>query len=79
MVGLVLITIIFVFFLIVGGIDAVLQSKECKVWGGQYSIATGCLMKYDDKLLTLEQYKKITAAEITQPIPHNINITGGKQ
>ena len=67
----------FVIFAIVGiliGVYAILGSQECKRWGGDFSVSAGCLMEYNDKTLTLEQYKEINLKEITQPIEHNINI-----
>ena len=72
--------LVFIIFSIIGigfGISAFFESKECKVWGGEFSIYTGCLVKYNNKLLPLEKYKKISEVEITQPIPHNLNITKG--
>lgn len=73
--------LIFIIFSIGGvglGISAFFESKECKAWGGEFSIYTGCLVKYNNKLLPLEKYKNISAVEITQPIPHNVNINKGE-
>lgn len=69
--------IMFVIFTICGsvsGIQALLESKECKVWGGKYTIATGCLMKIDNKLITLNDYQRISVASITKPIGTNANV-----
>lgn len=56
------------------GVYAILGSQECKKWGGNFSVSAGCLMEYNNKTLTLEQYKEVNLKEITQPIEHNINI-----
>lgn len=56
------------------GIQALFDSKECKVWGGQYAISTGCLMKVDDKVVTLKDYQYINSASITRPIETNTNL-----
>lgn len=69
--------IVFIFFSFVGiwyGIQAFLESKECKVWGGKYSVATGCLIEYQDKLLTLDDYKRINRDIIIKPIETNTNM-----
>ncbi len=66
-------TVVFIIS-VVFGINTIFNSKECKVWGGEYSIAAGCLVKYNGKTLTLNQYKNISAIEITQPIEHNVII-----
>lgn len=76
--------LVFIIFLIAGigyGIQAFFDSKECKIWGGQYSVSTGCLMKYEDKFLTLKDYQFVTRTTIDKPIPVNANITlkGGQQ
>ena len=73
-------TLVFIILSIYGivlGISTFFESKECKVWGGEFSIYTGCLVKYNNRLLPLEKYKNISEVEITQPIPHNVNITKG--
>ena len=57
------------------GIDSKVQSNECKIWGGEYHFSTGCLMKYNDKIIPLDKYKTIQTVEITQPIEQNINIS----
>ncbi len=62
---------------IIVGLVAILGSQECKRWGGDFSISAGCLIEYNEKTLTLEQYKEINLKEITQPIEHNINIKKG--
>ena len=77
-----LIEIIILFSTMFGGIfgtKAVFDYNECKVWGGQYNISTGCLMEYNDKTLTLDDYKRIQVKEITQPITHNIKIKRGEE
>lgn len=76
-IGFSLVFIILITAGIVSGIDAIFESKECKVWGGEYHIYTGCLVKYENKIIPLEKYKTIQSVQITQPIPHNINITKG--
>ena len=55
---------------------AILGSQECRRWGGDFSISAGCLIEYQDKTLTLEQYKMVNISELTQPIEQNINIKG---
>ena len=70
------ITLVFAFVGVIFGICAILESNECKVWGGKYNFSTGCLMEYNDKTLTLADYKRIQVSEITQPITHNIKIKG---
>jgi len=50
------------------GVYAFFQVKECKIWGGTYSISTGCLVEYKSKVLTLQSYKNIQATEaLIQP------------
>jgi len=69
--------VMFVIFTIYGsisGIQALLESKECKIWGGKYAISTGCLMKIDNKLITLNDYRRINVASITKPIETNANV-----
>lgn len=61
---------------VISGIGAIHEYNECKVWGGQYNFFAGCLMEYNDKTLTLADYKRIQMREITQPIEHNIKIKG---
>lgn len=61
---------------VISGIGAILESNECKAWGGKYNFFTGCLMEYNDKTLTLDDYKRIQVREITQPIEHKIKIKG---
>lgn len=70
------VTLIFTALSVVYGAKAVFDYNECKVWGGQYNIYTGCLMEYNDKTLTLADYKSTQVREITQPITHNIKIKG---
>lgn len=64
---------------IIAGLSAILGSQECKRWGGDFSISAGCLIEYNEKTLTLEQYKEINLKEIIQPIEHNINIKNGEK
>lgn len=69
--------LVFIIFLIAGigyGIQAFFDSKECKVWGGQYAISTGCLMKVGDKVVTLKDYQYINSTSITRPIETNTNL-----
>lgn len=66
------ITLVLTFIGVISGISAILESNECKVWGGKYNFSTGCLMEYNDKTLTLADYKRIQVREITQPITHKI-------
>lgn len=70
------ITFVFTFVGVIFGICAIFESNECKVWGGQYNFFSGCLMEYNDKTLTLADYRRIQVSEITQPIEHNIKIKG---
>lgn len=60
---LIIIPIIFIAVSIVG-----FKSKECKVWGGEYQLETGCLMKVDGKMVTLSDYKDINRASIEKKI-----------
>lgn len=59
---------------IVGGTQAIFDAKECKVWGGEYHISTGCLMKVDNKMLTLKDYRILSLTEKAKPIETNMNI-----
>lgn len=57
-----------------GSIIAFFESRECKVWGGEYHLSTGCLMQVDGKMITLADYKEINKASIEKPIETNTNI-----
>ena len=67
--------IIFVALGIGCSIEAFFDSRECKVWGGEYHLSTGCLMKVGDKMITLSDYKAINRVSIEKPIETNTNIT----
>lgn len=66
------------FILVAGGLGgfagAFVESRECKVWGGEYHISTGCLMTVDGIMVTLDDYKAINRASIEKPIETNTNI-----
>ena len=66
---------IFAFFiwLIVYG-SIYISKKECKKWGGDYDWAAGCLMEYQSKTVTLEDYKELVKVELSKPVPTNANI-----
>lgn len=70
----VVVLMIFVTVGISGSIGAFFESRECKVWGGEYHLSTGCLMKVDGKIVTLGDYKAINKASIEKPIETNTNI-----
>lgn len=55
-------------------IEAFFKSRECKVWGGEFHLSTGCLMKVGDRMITLSDYKYINMASIEKPIETNTNI-----
>lgn len=69
---------VMLFILVAGGIGglagAFIESRECKVWGGEYHLSTGCLMKVDGIMITLDDYKAINRASIEKPIETNTNI-----
>lgn len=66
------------FILMASGIGASLrafvESRECKIWGGEYHVSTRCLMKVDGIMVTLKDYKAINKAIIEKPIETNTNI-----
>lgn len=53
------------------------KKTECNKWGGEYSWQYGCIMKHDNQMVMLEDYKEIIKAQYVKPIPTNQNITVG--
>lgn len=53
------------------------DQTECDKWGGEYSWQYGCIMKYDNQMVSLKDYKEIIKAQYVKPIPTNQNITVG--
>ena len=74
--AIITITLVLTVMGIVYGIKATIDSNECKVWGGKYRFSTGCLIEYNNKTLTLANYKTIQMVETTRPIEHNVKIKG---
>lgn len=56
-------------------IDA--SKTECDKWGGEYAWQYGCIMKYDNQMVSLTDYKDIIKTQYVKPIPTNQNITVG--
>lgn len=69
---------VMLFILVAGGVGgflgAFVESRECKVWGGEYHWSTGCLMTVNGTMVTLDDYKAINKASIEKPIETNTNI-----
>ena len=52
---------------------------ECSQWNGTWHWSTGCIIEYRDKKLTLNDYKEVVKAELSKPIPTNVNVNLGAQ
>jgi hypothetical protein len=53
------------------------KKTECDKWGGDYSWQYGCIMKYDNQMVMLNDYKDIIKTQYVKPIPTNQNISVG--
>ena len=63
----------FVLYMIFVGVTR-MSKLECDRYGGDYHWSTGCLMKYEEKLVPLSIYKQVISVQITKPVPTNSNI-----
>ena len=68
-----LLSVCFVLYMIFIGVTR-MQRLECDRYGGDYHWSTGCLIKYEEKLVPLSIYKHAISVQITKPVPTNSNI-----